>query len=58
MRSGIRFDYLLCDVPCSGFGVLDNRPDIKLFRQKSAGDWNSVIDEVKEIVSRAANKNK
>lgn len=27
------FDYLLCDVPCSGFGVLDNRPDIKLFRQ-------------------------
>ncbi len=27
------FDSLLCDVPCSGFGVLDNRPDIKLFRQ-------------------------
>lgn len=28
-----RFDTVLCDVPCSGFGVLDNRPDIKLFRQ-------------------------
>ncbi len=27
------FDTVLCDVPCSGFGVLDNRPDIKLFRQ-------------------------
>ena len=27
------FDVVLCDVPCSGFGVLDNRPDIKLFRQ-------------------------
>ena len=27
------FDVVLCDVPCSGFGVLDTRPDIKLFRQ-------------------------
>lgn len=27
------FDLVLCDVPCSGFGVLDNRPDIKLFRE-------------------------
>ena len=26
------FDVVLCDVPCSGFGVLNNRPDIKLFR--------------------------
>ncbi|MCM1042941.1 MAG: 16S rRNA (cytosine(967)-C(5))-methyltransferase RsmB [Corallococcus sp.] len=28
-----QFDGVLCDVPCSGFGVLDSRPDIKLFRQ-------------------------
>ncbi|MBR2966344.1 MAG: 16S rRNA (cytosine(967)-C(5))-methyltransferase RsmB [Clostridia bacterium] len=28
-----QFDTVLCDVPCSGFGVLDNRPDIKLFRE-------------------------
>ncbi|MCM1195108.1 MAG: 16S rRNA (cytosine(967)-C(5))-methyltransferase, partial [Firmicutes bacterium] len=27
------FDCVLCDVPCSGFGVLNNRPDIKLFRK-------------------------
>lgn len=27
------FDAVLCDVPCSGFGVLDNRPDIKIFRE-------------------------
>ena len=27
------FDTLLIDAPCSGFGVLDTRPDIKLFRQ-------------------------
>lgn len=28
-----KYDTVLCDVPCSGFGVLNNRPDIKLFRQ-------------------------
>lgn len=28
-----KFDVVLCDVPCSGFGVLNNRPDIKLFRE-------------------------
>lgn len=28
-----KFDYILCDVPCSGFGVIDSRPDIKIFRQ-------------------------
>ena len=27
------FDVVLTDVPCSGFGVLDTRPDIKLFRE-------------------------
>ena len=30
-----KFDYVLCDVPCSGFGVLDNHPDIKLFRENA-----------------------
>lgn len=29
------FDVVLCDVPCSGFGVLNNRPDIKLFRDSA-----------------------
>ena len=28
-----KFDLVLCDVPCSGFGVLDNHPDIKIFRE-------------------------
>lgn len=28
-----QFDCILCDVPCSGFGVVDSRPDIKIFRQ-------------------------
>ncbi len=28
------YDFVLCDVPCSGFGVVDSRPDIKLFREQ------------------------
>lgn len=27
------FDLVLCDAPCSGFGVVDSRPDIKIFRE-------------------------
>ena len=29
------FDCVLCDAPCSGFGVLSSKPDIKLFRKES-----------------------
>ncbi len=29
-----RFDGVLCDVPCSGFGVVCDNPDIKLFREE------------------------
>ncbi|MBQ8685270.1 MAG: hypothetical protein IJ514_03760 [Clostridia bacterium] len=28
-----RFDGVLCDVPCSGFGTVSENPDIKLFRK-------------------------
>ncbi len=28
------FDVVLCDVPCSGFGVLSSKPDVKLFKTK------------------------
>lgn len=30
-----KFDAVLCDVPCSGTGVINENPDIKLFRQES-----------------------
>lgn len=30
-----RFDGVLCDVPCSGTGVINENPDIKLFRKES-----------------------
>ena len=29
-----KFDKVLLDAPCSGFGVLQSRPDIKVFRKK------------------------
>ncbi len=30
-----RFDAVLCDAPCSGTGVINENPDIKLFRKES-----------------------
>lgn len=30
-----KFDAALCDVPCSGTGVINENPDIKLFRKES-----------------------
>lgn len=30
------FDAVLCDAPCSGFGVVNDNPDIKLNREESA----------------------
>ncbi len=32
------FDAVLCDVPCSGTGVINENPDIKLFRKESDVD--------------------
>ncbi len=29
-KSSILYDHILCDVPCSGYGVLSRKPDIKL----------------------------
>ena len=29
-----KFDGVLCDVPCSGFGTVSENPDIKIFRKK------------------------
>ena len=38
------FDTVLCDVPCSGTGVINENPDIKLFRKES--DIFSLNDSV------------
>lgn len=47
------FDVVLCDVPCSGFGVLNNRPDIKLFRQSE--DLPNLMRLQQDILSNCAN---
>ena len=38
-----KFDAVLCDTPCSGFGVIKDNPDIKLNREeKSIGELNAI----------------
>jgi len=38
-----KFDAVLCDVPCSGFGVVGDNPDIKINRTE-----NNIKDLIKE----------
>lgn len=38
-----KFDGVLCDAPCSGTGVIDENPDIKLFRKE---------EDIKELAAR------
>lgn len=47
------FDTVLCDVPCSGFGVLNNRPDIKLFRESA--DISELMKLQQKILWNCAN---
>lgn len=37
------FECVLCDAPCSGFGVISSKPDIKLFRRQDDIDSLSVL---------------
>jgi 16S rRNA (cytosine967-C5)-methyltransferase len=47
-----KFDYVLCDVPCSGFGVLGSRPDIKLTR--TSEDIGNLMKLQSAILNNAA----
>lgn len=47
-----KYDFVLCDVPCSGFGVLDSRPDIKLTR--ASVDIGNLMKLQSAIISNAA----
>ncbi len=44
-----KFDGVLCDAPCSGFGTISENPDIKLFRKKE--DFPSLQKAQREILS-------
>ena len=44
-----KFDAVLCDAPCSGFGTLSENPDIKLFRKEQ--DFASMKKAQTEILN-------
>lgn len=44
-----KFDGVLCDVPCSGFGTVSENPDVKLFRKEA--DFASLKAAQTEILS-------
>ncbi len=44
-----KFDGVLCDAPCSGFGTVSENPDIKLFRKKE--DFAAIAKAQKQILS-------
>ena len=46
------FDGVLCDVPCSGSGVINENPDIKLFRREE--DIASLTALQQKILSNCA----
>ena len=46
------FDAILCDVPCSGLGVLRRKPEIKY---KNVGDFTDLQKIQREILSNAVN---
>lgn len=47
------FDRVLCDVPCSGYGVMARKPDIKL--RLNPSDMDTLIPLQKEILESASN---
>ena len=44
-----KFDAVLCDAPCSGYGTVSENPDIKLFRKKE--DFAALAKAQKSILS-------
>ncbi len=47
-----KFDAVLCDAPCSGFGTVSENPDIKLFRKKE--DFAPIGKAQRDILSTVA----
>lgn len=47
-----KFDYVLCDVPCSGFGVMFSKPDISLNRTEK--DVFELVEIQKAIIENSA----
>ena len=52
-----KFDAVLCDAPCSGYGTVSENPDVKLFRKKEdfvalANTQKSILDSVCKYVKK------
>ncbi|MCD8201725.1 MAG: hypothetical protein LUD47_06660 [Clostridia bacterium] len=47
-----KFDAVLCDVPCTGTGVISENPDIKIFRKEE--DVESIVAVQKMIIGNCA----
>jgi len=47
-----QMDLVLCDVPCSGLGLLARKPEIRLI--PNPGNWESLIETQRAILSSAA----
>ena len=52
-----KFDAVLCDAPCSGYGTISENPDIKLFRKKEdfaalAKTQRAILDAVCRYVKK------
>lgn len=51
------FDAVLCDVPCSGFGVVNDNPDIKLNRKESSlSELNAIQGAILRTCSQYVKK--
>ena len=48
-----KFDAVLCDAPCSGYGTVSENPDIKIFRQPE--DFAELIKAQQSILSTVCN---
>ena len=47
-----KFDAVLCDAPCSGYGTVSENPDVKLFRKKE--DFTALQKAQREILSNVS----
>ncbi len=48
-----KFDYVLLDAPCSGFGVVSSRPEIKMFRTEK--DVDKLVEIQQKMLEIAKN---
>ncbi len=47
------YDFILLDAPCSGFGVLKRKPEIKLNFNNSGGDFSRLVQTQAELLETA-----